>query len=618
MKKIKKIMLTLLVMSFLANPMYLILRVHAANEEIAMSRISDTLQSVMQSSEEETIEVMIWLEDINTSQAVLSSTESILSAAKATLSPRALCENPETDSELFLQYMSERRKKQETIYKEYSLKTSKSLLNSNEIVYLSRYAPMIIADLSQNRIIEISENKIVASIDYYDDSTVKNNVESLNSLNTMVENNANIRGTDIPISGQIETFYSVAEIIDIFELDTLRTYVTGLGSGVKLGILDEVFVNLSIGYVDDHCTLLDGTYTGTFELNLIEHYSSVDYQNSYGRHINEVLEVLHSIVPRATFYYANCEHTLNNYTLCNEVEWLLDNDVQVICNVLNMRWDSNNSIYDEESTYGVFSKYFDYIINEYNVTYVSASGNDGTKVVNSAMSYNGIAVGNYDLGDNIIDEISSYYNGDLYAQKPDVCAPGYFLFNYGSTYDVGTSFAAPLVAAVAGLIICESEGVILHSTVKSIICASTDMHRYLLTDDNYKYYGAGIIDGWNIKQILTNGDYLNNSINPNAISTQHTIFLSSEESISADIVLTFACDANNNDIAYSIANLDIYLYDVNYELVACSEMTTGNVEILRDVDLYDDDYWLVIVQTEPASYNGSTIATQYSIAWCCK
>ena len=52
-------MLTLLVLSFLANPMYLILQVHAANEEIAMSRISDTLQSVMQSSGEETIEVMI-------------------------------------------------------------------------------------------------------------------------------------------------------------------------------------------------------------------------------------------------------------------------------------------------------------------------------------------------------------------------------------------------------------------------------------------------------------------------------------------------------------------------------------------------------------------------------
>jgi len=37
-------------MSLLFNPMYLTLRVQAANEELATSRISDTLQNVMDSS----------------------------------------------------------------------------------------------------------------------------------------------------------------------------------------------------------------------------------------------------------------------------------------------------------------------------------------------------------------------------------------------------------------------------------------------------------------------------------------------------------------------------------------------------------------------------------------
>lgn len=60
MKKIKQIILTLLVVSFFVNPMYLTLRVHAANEEIAMSRISDRLQSAIENSGgEEPIEVMI-------------------------------------------------------------------------------------------------------------------------------------------------------------------------------------------------------------------------------------------------------------------------------------------------------------------------------------------------------------------------------------------------------------------------------------------------------------------------------------------------------------------------------------------------------------------------------
>lgn len=61
MKKLKKIVLTLLVMSLLVNPMYLTLRVHAANEELAASRISDTLQNVMENSTEEKIKIMYLL-----------------------------------------------------------------------------------------------------------------------------------------------------------------------------------------------------------------------------------------------------------------------------------------------------------------------------------------------------------------------------------------------------------------------------------------------------------------------------------------------------------------------------------------------------------------------------
>lgn len=110
MKKLKKIILTLLVISLLVNPMYLTLRVHAANEEIAMSRISDTLQSVMISNTEEKIEVMIWLNDIATSSNVLPSTSAILAQAEAILPSLGLCENPATDAELYSQYMAGRKK----------------------------------------------------------------------------------------------------------------------------------------------------------------------------------------------------------------------------------------------------------------------------------------------------------------------------------------------------------------------------------------------------------------------------------------------------------------------------------------------------------------------------
>lgn len=60
-----------------------------------------------------------WLEDINTSSAVLSSTEDILAAANATLSPRGLCENPTTDAETYSQYMSARKEARREMIAEY-------------------------------------------------------------------------------------------------------------------------------------------------------------------------------------------------------------------------------------------------------------------------------------------------------------------------------------------------------------------------------------------------------------------------------------------------------------------------------------------------------------------
>ena len=134
MKKIKQIVLTLLVVSFLANPMYLILRVHAVNEEIAMSRISNTLQSVMGSgSEDESIEVMIWLEDINTSSSVLSSSEDILEVANGTLPPRGLCEVSITDAEAYTQYMYTRKELLRELCEAYTQSFAESFLYDEEI-----------------------------------------------------------------------------------------------------------------------------------------------------------------------------------------------------------------------------------------------------------------------------------------------------------------------------------------------------------------------------------------------------------------------------------------------------------------------------------------------------
>lgn len=598
MKKIKQIILTLLVVSFLVNPMYLILMVHATNEEIAMSRISDTLQSVMEiSSEDEFIEVMIWLEDIDTSSAVLSSTDDILAVANATLSPRGLCENPETDAETYSQYMSARKEARRDYYEEYTQLLASSYLDSSEICFCSRYAPFIVAKLTTYRVIEVAKETNVVLVD-----TSAYNL-SIDDTTLVDEYENGMYGFQNPGDGFI--YYTMEEVKRIYGINSLISMASSYDDQIKIGVIDRGYPSL---------------YNSLIKENVIEHYSSYAQETSFC-HSAKILDILFSIIPNATFYYSNYDVAEDSEEgIYGEIEWLMDNDVHIITCSLPI-YGVYNEFTDTHNEYGAVASYFDYLINEYSITFVKSSGNYPEWGISSGgTAYNVITVGNYNLGNMSIANDSSYYSGDVLALKPDVCAPGFIQFSNG-TLDYGTSFSSPVIAGIAALIIASSGMIITPIMIKSIICASTQQHRYpIINEDgdinsNYRKYGAGVVDCWNIINIIAGDTVCYDFIN--ADENTKTFYITINDSTNygyADIVLVFEKYSFSN-IDYQIANLDLFLYDFDGELVAYSNTTNNNIEVLRNIPVYDEPYTLVIRQITPATSTAGSSFTPFSYAW---
>lgn len=604
MKKIKKIILTLLVLSFLANPMYLILRVHAANEEIAMSRISDTLQSVMQSSEEETIEVMIWLEDIDTSATVLSSTKDLISGASEVVLHRGLCEVSKTDTRVNSQISSASKEAKRECYEEYTQSFAESVLYEEEIVYLSKYAPIVIARLTSERISQLSNRATVESLEYYCDD--------------VEEQSSEINADSISNRSETDVYYSMSDIKQYLNINDLITYV-GLHADeetINIGVLDE-------GLPDNDCIDVIG-----FNNIEIHHYG--ESANNYS-HPAFVLEILHSIVPQANYYYATYLHLGNstNYTLIGEIDWLLQKNVNVInCSLLLECYDGQGNG-DGFSTYGAISEYLDYISSDYSVTIVKSAGNPRRTNENSpytyygissgGMGYNVITVGNYNLSNHTLDIISEYYQGDILTNKPDVCAPGQIQFTtYGGAFrDNGTSYSAPIVAGLAALIILYYDSIIFPCEVKSIICAGCSDHRYSSDNDLFEKYGAGVVDGWYIKQILSGNQQISNSFEPNELTHTYT-FRFNEDYPVMDFVLVFD-KMYYEDIGFDIGNLDLYLYDSDGNYIDSSTSTKNNLEVLVEITQETECIILEVRQTQALDTEWSDITEDicvfYSLSW---
>ena len=150
---------------------YCVVSIYAENMTVTEQQgvVSDTLIELMDHNPNEIYRVIIWLEDIDTETAV---NEALAKIPDYESEMARLCSSPianEEDDAKWEYFVSTKRNAMKACYSAYTANFSVEFLTENEVVYNSEYMPIIIAELSSERIEEIALCDNVDSVDFYCD-----------------------------------------------------------------------------------------------------------------------------------------------------------------------------------------------------------------------------------------------------------------------------------------------------------------------------------------------------------------------------------------------------------------------------------------------------------------
>ncbi len=376
-------------------------------------------------------------------------------------------------------FVQERRKLSRQAYTEESeLILDIATISDSEIIFNSRYAPMIICELTVSQIKELEKDTRIESISYYEEPVnqecVVTNVENVKPITRQndIENILDLTGDGIKV-GMVEGGYA----------------------GVDEELPEGSVINIGNVPVHWHATgtakVLKGTVNG-FAKDIELYSTNGDYSN---------------------------------------IELLLTQGVDII----NVSWDfhcifesNNSSLY----AYSNIDKWYDHLVSHHNVTVVASAGNAGDgsihpdypneiqyRIASPAMGNNVIAVGAYKVysSGNFLNSSSSYKNtnGTSVTQgieKPDVVMPANSYIDNG-----GTSYAAPvLTAMIAQVLELKPSLAAFPQAIKAIVLASC--HRKVIQSETMggpetmgegitERQGAGAPDAWTMASIICQGSY---------------------------------------------------------------------------------------------------------------
>lgn len=282
------------------------------------------------------------------------------------------------------------------------------------------------------------------------------------------------------------------------------------GNGLKIGIMD--------GGIPYYNNFVGGQIKATFGSSFSDHATKVA----------SIIGGAYGIAPEADLYIFECAPNANNngtYSLFNAVEWLIDNNV----NLINMsQWTLQSGFYDG------YSAYIDYIVSHNAVSFVKSAGNQATtKLITSpGMGLNVFAVGSID-GDKNLSYYSSYSVNAAYSNiimKPTLVAPGENIIipntinstlnDEGDGFDIyysGTSFAAPMVTGCLALLMEQFPQLIVSPelAMSAIVNGAKKLpSQTTLWDNNC---GAGLLNYPETVSVLSDGYILGNV--PNGASS---------------------------------------------------------------------------------------------------
>lgn len=491
------------------------------------------------------------------------------------------------------------------LYQQYYAESNQAILesyvDSDEIVFVSSYAPFAIIETTNSTAFRMAQSSDVLALDAYSNTTIEPQV------------------AEITYGDSSFTFVDIYEGINlsnqISRADYVRDTYGNSGSGVKIGMVEVSGVpdttNSFLGGATINIRSGDTTVSGHATVVATIMVGKTQSGTKIG------------VAPDATLYACITPNTTELYA---GLEWLINSGV----NVINTSLGSNFT-----GDYSDISEWIDHIAVTHDVHVVIASGNTGAKVSEQGMSYNAITVGAFNANSSTslsaftIPGFSSYIEDTSSGpEKPNLIANGVFIqpiagdttYPYGFA---GTSFSAPQVTGVIAQLCSYNSALKYKQTVVGAILAASSVCKVNAvgsgsTGDSFAVSsrvngnaqisdveGAGILDAYNARQIAASGNYWSPTVYAASFPYTKSVYISSSSTVRRIAIfwlkqntLSSHTDATQATVSgNAMANLNLYVYDPNGNLVAASVASASNFEIVQFIPTVSGNYQIKITGT---------------------
>ena len=478
--------------------------IYASNETaqaaaLPEQKISDTLYAEFarleaqgKNMEDEKIPVWIWYKDINQTQVDnIVKTRTGLTAENAAVdyampSPALLnsLQNEEPGSQAQMQtYLAATAQaraleaqradtlimtRREVAREQYNVKSAEIIeeanLDTDDIIFKSQYAPMVIAEMTQEEIECIAESTNIETVCLYEQGE-----EEECTLEVDLEQMASVKQT--------------------LGLDKVYNEIGLTGQNVKVGMFEKgpPIPNSEITF----------TTVGT---GLVQQGHATNSARAIAS--SEV-----GVAPNVTLYATNA-----NYS---NIEQMISLGVRVINISYGLKLIG--------TPYTSYDKWADHISAQHYILLVCSAGNNllengvlpNHPILSPAMADNALAVGAYSdqyTSTNFSDDILEYYsryNNKSGCAKPDIIAPANVLGG-------GTSTSAPIVTGIVALMLELKPSLAYQPhVIKAILLASCQrkvqnpagVTAETMAQGITDRQGAGAVDAWNAICIISQGQY---------------------------------------------------------------------------------------------------------------
>jgi hypothetical protein len=460
--------------------------------------------------------------------------------------------------------------------KDYYSTLNKNFVNDIELpnykdIYISKYSPYILYTYDRNEFNKY-ENLIVEEINdksYIETAYIKEHINN--------EYKENVSGT-MYLAGAWDQWNN--------------NYYTG--AGIVVGVLEPGLVDASQAIFNDISV-------------------TVLTQNVPGEGVHEHSTAMAGYIARSGGV-AKEASILSAYlygVMDEEIEWMLDNDVDII----NMSFGElvPTGIYDSDAAYA------DYIVNQYKVTVVAAAGNEGEGsgyVCNPSLGYNVISLGA--ANDGVArSPYSSYLEAEGSAPKPTLVLVGSYVANI--PLDVmysGTSVSSACASGIIALLMEQHPNLKTNpERLQALLCSSARMHPYAVLLDNgfNEPTGAGMIHYENFNTQYANS-YTIMNYNGRSGSIIHTRTVELTGGTRFKCSIAWTAYATGDVSRTKFTNYNIYLKDSEGNILAVANSTNSCIELITCIIPEDGTYKIEIEQIGTIKKINEKIGVAYGTA----